>query len=322
MDKRTRVLNALNQREVDHVPVGFWHHFDGELAMGEPNIQAHLAYYRDVELDFAKIMCDGYFTYPMDEPVSEPNDWYRLRPLTAEHPFIREQVERAKRIVDALAKDRCVFYNVFAPFSSIRFGFGEPLVIDHLRRDSRAVMYALDVIAQTNALLSEKLIAEAGCDGVYYCVQGGERDRFQEKEYREWIAPSDLSVLERANRFSQNNIMHCCGWAGAQNNLNLWKDYPAKCVNWAVYVEGVSLPEGRALFGGKACLGGFQTLHQPDGSFTGLLYSGAKEEIQAHTKSLIADFGKKGLLLGGDCTISAQTPHERLRWVIEAASEA
>ena len=50
-------------------------------------------------------------------------------------------------------------------------------------------MQALDVIAQTNALLAELLITEAGCDGVYYCVQGGEYDRFTPEEYRKIITP-------------------------------------------------------------------------------------------------------------------------------------
>ena len=27
MDKRTRVLNAMNKQPVDHVPVGMWYHF-------------------------------------------------------------------------------------------------------------------------------------------------------------------------------------------------------------------------------------------------------------------------------------------------------
>ena len=35
MDKRTRVLNAMNKKEVDHVPVGFWFHFAGEEASGQ-----------------------------------------------------------------------------------------------------------------------------------------------------------------------------------------------------------------------------------------------------------------------------------------------
>ena len=44
MDKRTRVLNAMNKKEVDHVPVGFWFHFGGEEAVGDACVQAHLKY--------------------------------------------------------------------------------------------------------------------------------------------------------------------------------------------------------------------------------------------------------------------------------------
>jgi len=77
-------------------------------------------------------------------------------------------------------------------------------------------------IDQSNALLSELLITEAGCDGVYYCVQGGEYTRFTPEEYKKYIRPSDLYVLEHANRFSENNILHMCGWAGAKNQIALW----------------------------------------------------------------------------------------------------
>ena len=51
-------------------------------------------------------------------------------------------------------------------------------IMDQIREDKNSLMYALDVIAQTNAMLAELLITEAGCDGIYYCVQGGEYDRF------------------------------------------------------------------------------------------------------------------------------------------------
>ena len=121
MDKRTRVLNAMNKKGVDHVPVGFWFHFAGEEAVGDACVQAHLKYYRETDLDFVKIMCDNYFPYPLPE-IKCAEDWKTLKPLTADHPFIREQVERAKAIVAEIGEERCVFYNVFAPFSSIRFG--------------------------------------------------------------------------------------------------------------------------------------------------------------------------------------------------------
>ena len=87
MDKRTRVLNAMNKKEVDHVPVGFWFHFAGEEASGQGCINAHLKYYRETDLDFVKIMCDGYFPYPLPE-IKTAEDWKSLKPLTSDHPFI------------------------------------------------------------------------------------------------------------------------------------------------------------------------------------------------------------------------------------------
>lgn len=322
MDKRTRVLNAMNKKDVDHVPVGFWFHFSGEEAAGEACVQAHLRYYRETDLDFVKIMCDGYFPYPLPE-IREAEDWKKLKPLDADHPFIREQVERAKAVVEEIGAERCVFYNVFAPFSSLRFGaeaigISDGQVMSFIREERNAVMYALDVIAQSNALLAELLITEAGCDGVYYCVQGGEYDRFTPEEYRSVITPSDLYVLEHANRFSDNNILHMCGWAGNRNQLAIWQDYPAKVVNWAVFVEGMSLEDGRYFVDGRTALGGFET-HWDETTQQGIIYTGSREELQAYTRNLILNHGKTGLMLGGDCTIDARLDWERIRWVVEAA---
>ena len=323
MDKRTRVLTAMDAGEVDHVPVGFWFHFAGEGASGEACVQAHLKYYRETDLDFLKVMCDGYFPYPVSEKITSASDWKKLEPLNRNDPFIRGQVERAARIVQEIGKERCVFYNVFAPFSSLRFGAAEIGIDDatlmrQVREDTNAVMHALDIIAQTNALLSELLITEAGCDGVYYCVQSGEYDRFTPEEYGRIVRPSDLYVLEHANRFSDHNIIHMCGWAGARNRLSLWQDYPAKVVNWAVHVEGMSLEEGRIFFGGKTSLGGFET-HWDGKIQQGVIYNGTKEELQEYTRQLILNHGKRGLMLGGDCTIDAKLDWERIRWVVEAA---
>ncbi len=322
MDKRTRVLNAMNKKDVDHVPVGFWFHFSGEEAAGEACVQAHPRYYREKDLDFVKIMCDGYFPYPLPE-IRKAEDWKKLKPLDADHPFIREQVERAKAVVEEIGAERCVFYNVFAPFSSLRFGaeaigISDGQVMSFIREERNAVMYALDVIAQSNALLAELLITEAGCDGVYYCVQGGEYDRFTPEEYRSVITPSDLYVLEHANRFSDNNILHMCGWAGNRNQLAIWQDYPAKVVNWAVFVEGMSLEDGRYFVDGRTALGGFET-HWDETTQQGIIYTGSREELQAYTRNLILNHGKTGLMLGGDCTIDARLDWERIRWVVEAA---
>ena len=319
MDKRTRVFNAMDKKPVDHVPVGFWYHFAGEQAVGEGCVQAHIDYVRDCDLDILKIMCDSYFVYPLTQEIQKASDWRKLEPIGKDHPFIRDQVWRAKRLVEELGKEMPVFYNVFAPFSSIRFAAGDERVMADLKEDRLAVMHGLDVIAQDTAMLTEMLITKAGCDGVYFCVQGGEYGRLTVDEYREMIRPSDLYVLERANRYSDYNIMHCCGWAGAKNQLELWRDYPSKCVNWAVYVEELSMPDGRAFFGDRCCLGGFQSLHRDGQMHEGLLFSCTDEVVKTFTRDTILTFGKRGLMLGGDCTVNEHIDHERLRWVVEAA---
>ena len=191
MDKRERVLACMNHLTVDRPPVGFWFHFSDEQKMGAACVQAHLDYYNHVDVDLAKIMCDGYFDYPnpLAQSVQKASDWYHLKPLGKNHPFLREQVDRAKAVKDGLKDDMCVFYNVFAPFSSIRYGTSDELVMAHLREDPQAVAYALGIIAEDNSTLCELLMTEAGCDGIYYCVQGGEKDRMTGETYRAYVTP-------------------------------------------------------------------------------------------------------------------------------------
>ncbi|OUP13630.1 uroporphyrinogen decarboxylase family protein [Anaeromassilibacillus sp. An200] len=314
MDKRTRVLNAFEGKPVDRPPVGFWFHFPAEECEGQACVDAHLNYYNRIDVDFAKIMCDHYFEYPIPKEIQAPEDWSRLQPLDRDHPFIQEQVERARRVRAGVKENICMFYNVFAPFSSIRFGTSDEFVMRSLKENPEAVQHALNAIAQMNALLSQLLVEEGGMDGIYYCVQGGEHDRFTPEEYRSLITPSDLYVLEHANRFSKHNILHCCGWAGIKNNLEVWKDYPAAVFNWAVYIEGMDLKEGREYFG-KPVLGGF------DNRPTGLLFTGSREEIVRFTKELVQNTGSQGMMIGADCTLPATIDKQRIQWVVDAVNE-
>ena len=317
MDKRERVLACMNHLTVDRPPVGFWFHFSDEQKMGAACVQAHLDYYNHVDVDLAKIMCDGYFDYPnpLAQSVQKASDWYHLKPLGKNHPFLREQVDRAKAVKDGLKDDMCVFYNVFAPFSSIRYGTSDELVMAHLREDPQAVAYALGIIAEDNSTLCELLMTEAGCDGIYYCVQGGEKDRMTGETYRAYVTPSDKAVLSHANKFSPYNILHCCGWAGIPNRLENWQDYPAKVINWAVFIEEMDLVRGRAFFGGKTVLGGC------DNRKTGVLYTGSKAEVQSFVRKLVSSFDQDtGYMICADCTLPADIDKKRIQGVIEAVN--
>jgi uroporphyrinogen decarboxylase len=104
-----------------------------------------------------------------------------------------------------------------------------------------------------------------------------------------------------------------CGYKGNRNDLSHFADYPADAVNWAVTVEGVSLKEGKKIFGGKGVIGGF------DNTEKGVLYTGTQADVEAETRKIIADAGKTGIILGADCTIPADIALERLAWVRNAA---
>lgn len=316
MNKRDRVLNAMNLESVDHIPVGFWFHFQNDQGKGQACVQAHLDYYNVIDVDMVKIMSDSYFDYPnpLAKSASKPSDWYKMRPLGLDSPFISEQIERAKAVKAGLRDDMVVIYNVFAPFSYLRFGVGDELIMSHLQEDPEAILYALDVVAHDAALLSELLITQSGIDGIYYCVQGGEKSRFTTSEYRRLIGPSDEKVLNHANSFSKTNVLHCCGWSGIPNNMEVWQDYQAKTVNWACHIENMDLTAGKQFFNGRCVLGGF------DNRPLSVLCSGNKKQVVEETRRL-ASIARKGLILGADCTLPASINKDQIRWVVETVKE-
>lgn len=169
------------------------------------------------------------------------------------------------------------------------------------------------MIAEDAITLVKALIQEAGCDGIYYCVQNAETFRFTSEEYHKFVEPYDLKVLDYANSISKYNILHCCGWSGDKNRVEVWKNYKAAAVNWAVYVEDMDLNVGRDFFNTNCVLGGF------DNRKNGVLYSGTLDEIKSETIKLINMVGKKGTISGADCTLSNDIDLLHIKCVADTA---
>ena len=315
--KRELVLKAFRGEPVDRVPVGFWHHFTsedewlagfGNQTIIEKNLAGHQAFLSEVKPDFVKLMSDGYFVYPNErlKKVQSIKDLADIEPLGADHPWISEQVELVQKIRAGFTEDLVAIYNIFAPVTYFKWlvgkvAGGDDIIADFLAEDAEVTKRVLDVIAQDIAALTERIIKEAGADGIYLSVQSIQDARVSAEDYKAFIAPSELAVLEAAN---------------AAGDVHLFTDYPAQVINWAVGPEGISLAEGRKLFGGRTVLGGFEN------GKTGLLYTGSQEAIQNETKRLIAEAGKEALIIGADCTIPSDIDPERIEWVRQAASLA
>ena len=330
--KRELVLKAFRGEPVDRVPVGFWHHFTnedewlvgfGNQAIIEKNLAGHQAFLAEVEPDFIKLMSDGYFAYPNErlKKVQSIKDLADIEPLGADHPWISEQVELVQKIRAGFTEDLVAIYNIFAPVTYFKWligkvAGGDDIIADFLVEDAVLTKRVLDVIAQDIAALTERIIKEAGADGIYLSVQSIQDARVSAEDYKAFIAPSELAVLEAANTAGGVNILHICGYEGARNDVHLFTDYPAQVINWAVGPEGISLAEGRKLFGGRTVLGGFEN------GKDGLLYTGSQAAIQDETNRLIAEAGKEALIIGADCTIPSDIEAERIQWVRQAASLA
>lgn len=315
MNKRERFIAAFHGQEVDHVPVSMWKHVPAELwDDDEAFVQYQTKFVHESDVDFLKMSADKYFTWaaPILEGIESADDLYKIEPLGADHPFIRNQITRAKRQVELLEGEVPCIHLVFCPLSYLRLKVGYPMMMKLIRENPEAMKYALNVIAEDVKHLVRGYLTEAGVDGIFYSVQNGEQNRFTYEEYREWVAPSDKAVLEYANTLSDMNCIHFCAWEEIPNRLEAWSDYHAAVISFSRMFDIDNIEDAKKHFG-TTVWSGF------DNRVGGLLFTGTREEIEAETARLIEEGGKQGFILGADCSIDNSLPTDRIRWVVEEA---
>lgn len=327
--KRQLVLAAFNNEPADRVPVGFWYHFlaDPEHAdgLGHPevvaeNIAGLKRFYNDFQPDFVKIMSDGFFAYPNKAlfNIASVKAVEGIKPIGENAPWIEEQVNLVKQATSAFGSEVLLFYNIFAAPRYLEFmhsaGDANGNFVKLLNEDKAALKHILDVVSDDLAALARRVIRDGKADGIYLSVQNIPRPEVTHDIYEEVIAPAERKILVAANEASENNILHICGYEGTRNDLTWYKDYAAKAINYAANVEGIELAEGKQIFGGKAIIGGF------DNTKNGVLYRGTKEEIELATEEIVRKAGKKGLIIGADCTVPNDIDVKRLHWVRDKAA--
>ena len=161
----------------------------------------------------------------------------------------------------------------------------------------------------------DALKKETDIDGIYYSVQEVQNKTCGVEFHEKYVRPSDVVILDEMKKNDLTILLHICGWGEFTNNLELYTDYPSDIVNWATHAENVSLKEGKKLFGGKAVLGGFD--NNP-GTF---LYTASDAEIKSYVTSILDECGKKGIIVGADCTVDPAIGFERLKYVKKVVDE-
>ena len=315
MNKKERVAAAFKGLETDHPAVCMWKHVPPEYWDNDERFaEVQVRFLHDTDVDFMKLSGDKYFGWPAPvlKDIENPANLLRIKPLGPDHPFIRGQIERTKKVVKALGGECPAIYLIFAPLSYIRLQIGYPKMMRFIRENPEAMKYACQVVAEDVKLIVQGVIQEAGADGIFFSAQNGEVNRFTAEEYRDWVMPSDKTVLDYANSLSEMNAIHFCAWEEMPNRLSVWQDYKAPVVSWSRFFDIMDIREAKKHFG-CTVWGGF------DNRSGSLLYTADRAAIEKEVESMIAQGGKSGYILGADCSIHDELPEERIRWVVEKA---
>ncbi|QTL97426.1 uroporphyrinogen III decarboxylase [Iocasia frigidifontis] len=321
MNKRERVIAAIEGKKIDQIPSCFSLHFKEEESFGEKGVNAHIKFFKETDTDIIKIMNENLIPYAGD--IKTPEDWKKIKTISLKDEFMQKQIDFVKRILERLDKiDSNVFKigtlhgtvaSVIHPIMD-KYGYekSRELVCEHLRENRVYILDALKRVTEGMSLLAEKYIS-LGLDAVYYAALGGENYYFTDGEFLEYIAPLDKIILKNIKRSKGYVILHICK---DDLNLNRYISYPEDVdidiINWSVHEGGVSLKEGKKIFGDITIMGGLENR-------SGVLVDGKQEEIEEEVKNIIKGFGRERYILGADCTLPTEISYERIATAVKAA---
>lgn len=318
MTKRERVIAAVLGKEPDHVPTGFSLHFPKGAESGEEGIKAHLTFFRETDTDIIKVMNENLV--PDVGEIRTPQDWNKIPVYSHRDSFMHRQLEMTKAILDKADGDAFSLGTLHGICASAihpieaRYGYEavRQLFCTHIRENKTPVIEAFKRIADGMCQLAIEY-KKLGIDGIYYAALGGERHYFTDEEFAELIEPFDKQILAASKEAGCMNFLHMC-----KDNLNMQRygSYGelADVVNWGVYETDFSLEEGRQLFPGVTIMGGLKNR-------SGVMVEGTIEELQEAARQVIQTFGKKGFILGADCTLPTEIPYARIKAIVEACLE-
>lgn len=317
MNSIDRVKAAINDENIDRLPMGFWYHFDpATYGSIEDTVKVHEAYFNETQMDILKIMNENLFPY--DVKIEKPSDFRRIETPTAKSKFIVQQKETVKRIVDKLGDKAFLLMTLHGTMASAwharggsdGYSEGSFLLADYIREDGASMEELFKKITEAMNILMHE-VKDSGIEGIYYSALGGESYLVTDEEYAKFIKPYDYDMNKTADELFDYNFFHICKDVV---NLERFKDMPGKVFNWGEHHDNPSLEEGAKIFEGKAILGGFDNSQ-------GVIVNGTKEELKAHLVGVKERMKNTKFLVGADCTLPSNIDLQQIRNIREILEE-
>jgi uroporphyrinogen decarboxylase len=236
LTSKERVERALRGAEVDRPPLTFWHHFGLEKLPGDRHARATLEFHRAYRTDLIKVMSD----YPFPRPSGK---WHQLKVLANPFP---EQLRALEGIRDGLKGQAYFIETIFNPWNVAEKLSSKEEVIRLKQQEPRALLEALQAIAESEANHARKAIA-AGASGIFLAIANAQHGILTEDEYAKFSEPFDRLILERVSAAPLNTLhLH-----GDKVYLDRFlRSWPAAVINYSAHGTGVSIAEMRKKYSG------------------------------------------------------------------------
>jgi len=307
--KRDLMLAVLNmEAKPGYIPAAFFMHFG---VHGDAAVKAHLDHFRGTGMDFVKIQFDEQ-TLPSNTQIKTPRDWSKI-------PVLREQwfepsLYLLKSLIKEAKSEALIIQTLYSPYQMAKQAVPWNVLVEHVKQDAESVCRGMENIT-LSLLHFVQAASRLGVDGFYMCTQGGETDRIADRAlFNRTIKNSDMFLYKEATQLVPYNIMHVCDYDGSYQDFALrFQDYPGHVVNVPLTADGkpLSLRQAADIFR-RPVMGGLNRL--------GIVSTGSPEEVRKATLEVLQD-APANVVLGADCTVSANTPRENLRMAIRTAHE-
>lgn len=322
MNKKARVIAAINGQEVDSIPSSFSLHFPEQEAKGDTAVKAHLEFFKKTDTDIIKIMNENLV--PSFGIIKSPYEYNSKIPLLSKKDkFISNQIEMSKKIIEGADKEAFtmgtlhgICASAIHPLEAMGTGYNyyeaRQMLVDFFRWDEAKMLAAISRITESMCELAEEYIKEVGLDSVYYASLGAESKWFTDEEFEKWIKPFDLQIMKTIKDTGGYCFLHIC-----KDGLDMKRydnDYLdlTDVINWGIYEAPFSIEDGKTLFSGKTIMGGLMNR-------SGVLVDGNEEQIRKEVGKIVDEFGRKGFILGADCTLATEQDLNLLKIAVDEA---
>lgn len=321
MNKRERVIEAIRLGNPDGIPSGFSLHFPANETSGQAAVDAHLRFFEATDTDIIKIMNENLLRqYDM---VYTPTEYAKaVERLTSDRSLIDAQVELTKAILagaDDTAFSQGTLHGLVASAIHVVGHMGEhypwlaerQLLTDFCRWDEPAMAESFERICDYQCEMARAYVQDAKVDSVYYAALGGETRWFTDDEFARLVKPYDLRIMQAIKDAGGYCFLHICK---DHIGMGRYRDYAAlsDAINWGVYEVPFPMADAKELWPDTCLQAGLANR-------TGAIASGDPEQARAAVREVVERFGRRGLILGADCTLATDQDLSVVRAAVEEA---